>query len=602
MFTKRIFYLFFFFSILGASVARASEVTFKMSDYGITPNSSEDTELCSRLEAALKKIQKEVVQGNVAVLSFEQGTYHFYSSDALCDEYFITNHDQEQPKKVGLLFENLSNYTLEGNGSAFVFHGRMIPLIVERSKNCTLRNFSIDFANPQIAQVTILSNTPEGITFRPSEEVKWQLNHHGRFETYGEDWEIKPETGIAFNPNTHHILYRTSDLEINLNHCHDLGDGMLMAPSWHDKKLLPGSIIALRNWERPCPGIFLFESGQTKIENVTVHYAEGMGVVAYRCTDIHLSKFSVCLKGENDTRCFTTQADATHFSQCKGKIVVEDGLFEGMMDDAINVHGIYLHVNRRLNDHTLHCSFQHEQAWGFAWGDPGDTVSFIHSKTLDEFPQKNIIESISPLHSEDTKGCKEFLITFRDTLPHLLNTHISWGVENLTWSPEVTFRNNVVRNNRARGALFSSPRHTVCENNLFDHTSGTAVLLCGDCNGWYESGAVRDLVVRNNVFINALTNMFQFTKAVISICPEIPDFEKQRTAFHGGEVGSILIENNRFETFDEPILYAKSTQGLVFRNNTLKKNHDFKPFHKNHSRILLENVRNPEIEALKEVE
>lgn len=36
---------------------------------------------------------------------------------------------------------------------------------------------------------------------------------------------------------------------------------------------------------------------------------------------------------------FTTQADATHFSGCKGKITSCNGLYEGMMDDAINVHG-----------------------------------------------------------------------------------------------------------------------------------------------------------------------------------------------------------------------------------------------------------------------
>ena len=60
------------------------------------------------------------------------------------------------------------------------------------------------------------------------------------------------------------------------------------------------------------------------------------------------------------------------------------------------------------------------------------------------------------------------------------------------------FAGNTVRNNRARGALFSTPRRTVVEDNLFDHTSGTAILLCGDCNGWYETGACRDVLIRRN--------------------------------------------------------------------------------------------------------
>ena len=79
-----------------------------------------------------------------------------------------------------------------------------------------------------------------------------------------------------------------------------------------------------------------------------------------------------------------------------------------------------------------------------------------------------------------------------------IGTQDAYGIENLTWTPQVRFAGNTVRNNRARGALFSTPRRTVAEDNLFDHTSGTAILLCGDCNGWYETGACRDVLIRRN--------------------------------------------------------------------------------------------------------
>ena len=148
------------------------------------------------------------------------------------------------------------------------------------------------------------------------------------------------------------------------------------------------------------------------------------------------------------------------------------------------------------------------------------------------------------------------------------------------------------RNNRARGSLFSTPRKTIVENNLFDHTSGTAILLCGDCNGWYETGACKDVVIRRNKFVNALTNMFQFTNGVISIYPEIPNLKGQQKYFHSG----IVIEDNEFDTFDAPILYAKSVDGLIFRNNTIKKNTGYKPFHWNKNRFLLERVTNAKIE------
>lgn len=157
------------------------------------------------------------------------------------------------------------------------------------------------------------------------------------------------------------------------------------------------------------------------------------------------------------------------------------------------------------------------------------------------------------------------------------------------------FAGNTIRNNRARGTLFSTPKKTVVEDNLFDHTSGTAILLCGDCNGWFETGACRDVTIRRNRFINALTNMFQFTNAIISIYPEIPNLKDQQKYFHGGKDGGIVVEDNEFDTFDAPILYAKSVDGLIFRNNVIKTNTEFKPFHWNKNRFLLERVTNVKI-------
>ena len=80
--------------------------------------------------------------------------------------------------------------------------------------------------------------------------------------------------------------------------------------------------------------------------------------------NITLDKFSVCLRGKDDPRYFTTQADATHFSGCKGLIRSVGGLYEGMMDDAINVHGTYLKVQKRIDDKTLVGEYMHGQSYG----------------------------------------------------------------------------------------------------------------------------------------------------------------------------------------------------------------------------------------------
>lgn len=576
--------------VLSCTTLSAQKV-YEISAFGLKANSSKNASLV--LQKALAKIKAEYKEGEKVILRFPEGRYEFHEKGAAVREYYISNHDQTNPKKVGIALEDMKNLTLDGQGSEFVFHGRMLPVSLLRSENCLLKNFSIDFENPHIAQVKIVENDPQdGIVFEPAPWVDYRIAKDSIFEAYGEGWTMRHSWGIAFDGDTKHLVYNTSDIGCPTKGASEVAPCRIHAPGWKDARLVPGTVVAMRGWGRPTPGIFLSHDVNTTIENVKVHYAEGMGLLAQLCENITLEKFGVCLKGDADPRYFTTQADATHFSGCKGKIVSCNGLYEGMMDDAINVHGTYLKVVKRVDDRTLVGRYMHDQSWGFEWGCPGDEVQFIRSNTMELVGKQNKITSIRPYDKEQTEGAREFLITFQEPVDQVINEQSGFGIENLTWTPEVLFSGNVIRNNRARGSLFSTPRKTIVENNLFDHTSGAAILLCGDCNGWFETGACRHVIIRKNRFVNALTNLFQFTNAVISIYPEIPDLKGQQQYFHGGPEGGIVIEDNEFETFDAPILYAKSVDGLVFRNNTIKLNTEYKPFHPNRNRFWLERVTN----------
>lgn len=576
--------------VLSCTTLSAQKV-YEISAFGLKANSSKNASPV--LQKALAKIKAEYKEGEKVILRFPEGRYEFHEKGAAVREYYISNHDQTNPKKVGIALEDMKNLTLDGQGSEFVFHGRMLPVSLLRSENCLLKNFSIDFENPHIAQVKIVENDPQdGIVFEPAPWVDYRIAKDSIFEAYGEGWTMRHSWGIAFDGDTKHLVYNTSDIGCPTKGASEVAPRRIHAPGWKDARLVPGTVVAMRGWGRPTPGIFLSHDVNTTIENVKVHYAEGMGLLAQLCENITLEKFGVCLKGDADPRYFTTQADATHFSGCKGKIVSCNGLYEGMMDDAINVHGTYLKVVKRVDDRTLVGRYMHGQSWGFEWGCPGDEVQFIRSNTMELVGKQNKIISIRPYDKEQTEGAREFLITFQEPVDQVINEQSGFGIENLTWTPEVLFSGNVIRNNRARGSLFSTPRKTIVENNLFDHTSGAAILLCGDCNGWFETGACRHVIIRKNCFVNALTNLFQFTNAVISIYPEIPDLKGQQQYFHGGPEGGIVIEDNEFETFDAPILYAKSVDGLVFRNNTIKLNTEYKPFHPNRNRFWLERVTN----------
>lgn len=583
--------------LLLASIGMAEAKTrvYKMADFGIKPDSRQNTSALIR--DALTAIHKETHAKDKIVLRFETGRYDFHPEGSFEKEYYISNHDQDNPKRVGFAIENFHNMTIEGNNSQFVFHGRMLPISILHSSDCTLKDFSIDFETPHITQVQIVDNDPKnGMTFRVAPWVNYRISVDSVFEVYGEGWVGRPSGGIAFEEKNRHIVYNTSDLYCPTKGVSEVSPRVLNAPRWKDKRLVPGTVIAMRTWGRPTPGIFLSENKNTKLLNVTVHYSEGMGLLAQLCDNVTLDRFGVRLKGDNDPRYFTSQADATHFSGCKGKIISKNGFYEGMMDDAINIHGTYLKVIKRVDDYTLIGRYMHGQSWGFKWGEVGDEVQFVRSKTMEVTGSANHIKSIRPYDTPTNQGVREFYLTFEKPIESAITEKEGFGIENLTWTPEVVFSGNTIRNNRARGALFSTPKKTIVENNFFDHTSGTAILLCGDCNGWYETGACREVIIRKNKFVNALTNMFQFTNAIISIYPEIPDLKNQVKYFHGGKPGAIKIVDNEFDTFDVPILYAKSVDGLVFKNNVIRTNTEYKPFHWNKKRFLFERVINEDIE------
>ena len=554
---------------------------YDLSGYGLKPDTGENAS--PLIAKALQEIAAEVNSDTVRIL-LPKGRYDFYPEGASKREYFISNHDQDNPKLVGLAFENMKNVIFDGQGSELVFHGRMLPVSLVGSENCTLKNFSIDFANPHISQVKVLENDTVGglITYEVAPWVEYEIRD-SNFVAKGEGWEHVPAWGIAFEGDTKRLVYTTSDISVGSKHVAEIASRKILAP-WKNKKLIPGTVVVFRGYGRPTPGVFMYHDTNTTLENIQVHYAEGMGLLAQMSENITLDKFSVCLRGKDDPRYFTTQADATHFSGCKGLIRSVGGLYEGMMDDAINVHGTYLKVQKRIDDKTLVGEYMHGQSYGFEWGRPGDAVQFIESKTMEVLGEQNKVAAIEAADKPDGHGAKQFRITFEKPVDPAI-------IENLEWTPEVYFADNVIRNNRARGSLFSTPKKTVVENNVFDHTSGTAILLCGDCNGWFETGACHDVQIRNNKFINALTNQFQFTNAVISIYPEIPDLKSQKRYFHSG----IVIEDNEFETFDMPILYAKSVDGLVFRNNVIRQNHDYPAFHWNNHRFFFQRVVNVEI-------
>ena len=138
--------------------------------------------------------------------------------------------------------------------------------------------------------------------------------------------------------------------------------------------------------------------------------------------------------------------------------------------------------------------------------------------------------------------------------------------------------------------LVSTPKPVVIAENVFE-SSGSAILVAGDSNYWFESGACRDVRIDNNVFTAAcLSSMYQFCEGVISICPVVPKPETDKP-YHS----HIAIRGNTFDAPDVPVLYAFSCEDLIFEENRIFKAYAGKRWHPGRAMMNLEYCRDVRI-------
>jgi polygalacturonase len=155
-------------------------------------------------------------------------------------------------------------------------------------------------------------------------------------------------------------------------------------------------------------------------------------------------------------------------------------------------------------------------------------------------------------------------------------------VENATWTPEVAIRNCRFARTNTRGLLLTTRRKTVIENNTFFRTGMSAILIADDAASWFESGPVRDVLIRGNEFVDCGYNGGP-GNAVIAIAPENREVNVEKPVHH-----NIRIEDNVFRTYDYPVLWAKSTEGLKFAGNRIVRTTTLAPQSGNRNTFALE--------------
>ena len=577
---KRLMYLFITLFIVSIN-ANATETVINAADYGL--KQGEDA------VPAIRKALEACIEQNATKLFIPHGKYDCYPGKAT-EKYLKVSNNDNGMKRILFPLEGMRDFEIDGQGSQFILNGQMVAFDVYNCENITIRNLSIDWNKPFYFQGEVIAVNEETNSFdlKVFEECDYEIVAHELIflekpksairpwkkwsiptqESFG--WEQNIDWNIWYDAKTKAPAYKfgrsilrsyNEKLQVRY-HVEEVEPGVIRI--FDAAKYLPkkGWVLVVKGRKernRLSPAIHLFHSKDVVLENVDVHHAGGIGLIAERTENIKMVDFNVVLPPLSG-RMVTTTADATHFVNCKGLISYDDCHFENMLDDAANFHGIYVKIDNLVDDYTIGVRRIHGQQIGFQFAEVGDSIRLSDSKSMKPYATLKVLD-VNDLNEE------YMTLRFAQKVNDVIQPNSV--ADNISWQADVHMKNSSVKRNRARSILISTQGSVLLENNNFSTCTDFSLLFEGDATYWHESGPVRDVVIRNNTFKDfGLSNG---NTAIIRISPRVTFDGAPNHYYHK----NIIIENNTFEVFSRSLVSAISVENFIFKDNKIIPSKDY---------------------------
>jgi len=301
-----------------------------------------------------------------------------------------------------------------------------------------------------------------------------------------------------------------------------------------------GLIVVLAHEYRDKNSILMCDSRNCIIENYRIINGASFGIMAMHTENITI-RHLVLHYDQESPGITANAADAVHTIACSGEILIEDSIFEGMIDDAINVHSNYY-----LAEAIDGCHLS-------AVKDKRSSFLNAHCTVIDQGDEIAIYNGLTMELKETFRVCRA-IIEDDYTVDLLLDRSVSGinkgdMIENLSAQARLTLRN--CQFGKANTHLRLQTRGTILIENC---ECSLPIILTGDTNFWFESSPVRDLTIRNCRFLGP--------KGVIRIIPEFTPTAKE-PYYHQ----NIRIIGNEFDAAVP--LVANRADNLVFKQNKL---------------------------------
>ncbi len=510
--------------------------------FGAKPNSGKDATLA--VKSALAQIAG--LNGTPSILRFPKGRYDFWASDAPKMHLPVTAVHQQWDFISGMYLEGLKHVTIDGCASELIFHSRMTPIILKQCEDVKIFNLTIDHVRPTVSEFTVrnIGTTYMEVDIHPD---SWYVIEEGRFQWEGAD-------GDRYTPQ----IFQSLDLVSNITKRVKFDLGL-----WAEEigprcvrfhyKLTPLAYVG-QVWQMRGDGIrnqqgsVVLNSKDISWEDVNLFFCTGLGIVSQLSDNLTFRHVNIEPRKDSGRTC-ASFADGIHCCNCTGKVIIDECRIVGTQDDPVNVYGDDLIIKKREQPNTLLLSYSTWEQCGYQMLFTGDELMLLSKQTLLPFASRKVVSA-------------ELI----DKMTHrvILDGDVSEDcvgqvAENRTRMPEILIRDCYFARIPTRGVLVSSWRKTLIENNTFFRTQMAAIFVCHGDDPYYQQGAVEDLTIRNNKFVDCVGCVF--------IQPDQPVVNRNAPVDK-----NLKITGNRFivGNIERPLLWARSTKNIILKNNTIE--------------------------------
>jgi hypothetical protein len=441
-----------------------------------------------RTAASLHRILREAVAGGAPQVRLPPGE-HLICGDWLPERFGHVSNNDHGLKRVLLDVDGARGLVLDGQGATLRCFGNVLPIRVGRSRDITIRNLTIDWHRPFFTQAVVTDSGPGWLSFA-FEPDRYPLRvDGGRLVAHdGFGWQTDMLWNLLpFDPRRREVSTGIENWHLSRWHrAQALGQDGIRIEAAFSETYAAGTPIVLMHGNRVAPGIWIEDSQQVTVQDVTIHHAPAMGVIAQLSRDVTLERVRVVPSGD---RLYSTWVDAAHFVDCDGATRLLDCELRGQFDDAANIHARFALVVDRPGPRAARLRYMHPQQFGPPAATPGSGFAFHRRDNLARVLVTTILTS-QTVNQE-----------YHDvTLAHELPTG-EGELIGARFDPASTIEVRGCRlgANRGRGLLLNMEHRILVENNHL-HVSGRAIESVPDACYWWEGSPAQEMTIRGNTF------------------------------------------------------------------------------------------------------